>query len=215
MNSDKLNLIKKTFDLEIEPYQSTIFDQFEELILKKNKVINLISKNDEKYFFEKHIFDSLALNLFFKKYGFGFQTLLDIGTGGGLPAVPISIMSPLIKIFAIDSIGKKIRFVEDIKMVLGLENLIPIANRVENINETFDLITVRAVSKIEILCKYALPRLNQNGYMILYKSKTVREEISAAQKILDKFNAKVLEIINYTLPLKEPFSRNLVVITKY
>ena len=78
-------------------------DKFKELFLAKNSVINLISKNDEKFLEEKHIFDSLTINLFFKKYGNKFKTLLDIGTGGGFPALPIAINYPDMKVFAIDS----------------------------------------------------------------------------------------------------------------
>lgn len=214
MNKNELNLLKNRLNLDIEEYQSTIFEQFKVLFLNKNRLTNLISKNDEKYFFEKHIYDSLAINLFFEKYNQKYENLLDIGTGGGLPSVPLSIIKPELKITAIDSIGKKIRFIEDLKITLSLENLIPINDRVENHQQKFDLITSRAVAKVEVLCKYALPLLKDSGYLILYKSKTVENEIHAAKKILDKFQAKVIDLIEYSLPSEETFIRNLVIITK-
>ena len=102
-----------------------IFDKYTKLFIQENHKVNLISKNDEKLLWEKHICDSLALGLFFDKYTYP-ETLLDIGTGGGFPAIPVSIKYPNIKICAIDSIAKKIRAVETIKNGLNLQNLTPV-----------------------------------------------------------------------------------------
>ena len=143
-----------------------LLKKYKELFLEKNKLLNLISKNDEQFLEEKHIFDSLSIKLFFEKYGKNFKTMLDIGTGGGFPALPISIEYPEIEVTAIDSTSKKINAISDIANKLELKNFIAIADRVENLKDVkFDLITSRAVAKLDIIAKYALPLMTKDSFL--------------------------------------------------
>lgn len=193
--------------------KTQIFNEYKKLFLEKNQVLNLISKNDEKYLEEKHIKDSLSIKLFFDKYNFSGKTLLDIGTGGGFPALPIAIEYPNLEVTGIDSTAKKIRTISDIAENLNLKNFKTICDRVENIKDKkFDLITSRAVAKLDLIVQYALPLLQKNGYLVVYKSKTAQEEITQAEKTLKKHKAKVIDVIEYKLPLEEIYERNLVVI---
>ncbi len=190
------------------------FNKYKELFLAKNSVLNLISKNDEKMLEEKHIFDSLSIKLFFDKYGTDFKTLLDVGTGGGFPALPIAIEYPTLQVTGIDSINKKINAISDIATDLNLNNFSTICDRVENIKDKkFDLITSRAVAKLDLIIKYTLPLLNKKGYLIVYKSKLAEQEIQEATQTLKKYKAKVIDILEYKLPLEEIFERNLIIIT--
>lgn len=184
--------------------------------LEENSKVNLISKNDEKYLWEKHVFDSLAIGLFFEKFNIEpkDKKLLDIGTGGGFPSVPIALTYPELRVFALDSIAKKIRAVQSIKDGLNLENLTPVCSRVENFDEKFDIITSRAVSSLENICSLALPKLKPDGYFIAYKSIKVMTEIKDAKQILKKYKSEITDIIEYDLPLEEKRTRNLVVIRK-
>lgn len=193
-----------------------IFEEYIKIFLEQNSKLNLISKNDEKFLWEKHIFDSLSLSKFFEKYSIvpENKTLLDFGTGGGFPSVPLAIKYPKLQVTALDSIRKKINAVTEIKNQLGLTNLTPICERVENINTKFDIVTSRAVAAMEKLIPYAIPRLKNNGYFITYKSVKVQEELEKADNILKKYKAKVIDIITYDLPLNENHTRNLVVIQK-
>lgn len=189
------------------------FTKYQTLFLEENSRLNLISKNDEKYLFEKHIYDSLAIKLFFEKYGEKWDKLLDIGCGGGFPAVPIAIEYPGINVVGIDSIQKKINSINRIKEGLALNNLETICGRVENLkNRHFDIITSRAVAKLDKISEYALPLLKKDGYFIAYKSRKALEELKNAEKVLAKYRAKVKDIINYTLPLDEVYERNLIII---
>lgn len=193
--------------------KNQIFNEYKKLFLEKNQVLNLISKNDEKFLEEKHIFDSLQIKLFFEKYNFYPKTMLDIGTGGGFPALPIAIEYPQINVTGIDSIQKKIRAINEIAEDLNLKNFQTICDRVENIKEKkFDLITSRAVAKLDLIVQYAIPLLKKNGYLVVYKSKTAQEEIKLAERVLKKYKAKVVDVIEYKLPLEEVFERNLIVI---
>lgn len=191
------------------------YNKYMQTFLNLNAKINLISKNDEKFLWEKHIFDSLAIEKFFDKYLPSDRTLslLDIGTGGGFPAVPIALEYRKIHVTAVDSIRKKINAIENIKNELGITNLSPICQRVETLTGKYDIITSRAVASLDKICEFALPLLKKDGYFIAYKSRKTSDEISGAQKILKKYNAKILDIIEYQLPLDENFTRNLIVIT--
>ena len=90
------------------------YEKYMETFIVRNSTVNLISKNDEKFLWEKHIFDSLSIEKVFEKYGTP-KNLLDIGTGGGFPAVPIALTYPEIEVYALDSIRKKINAIESIK----------------------------------------------------------------------------------------------------
>ena len=189
------------------------YNEYMQAFLKQNACLNLISKNDEKFLWEKHVFDSLAFEHFAKKYG-TCKTLLDIGTGGGFPAVPIALTYSDIEVTALDSIRKKINAIENIKSELNIQNLNTICDRAENIKKLFDTVTSRAVASLDKISTYALPLLKKGGYFIAYKSRKTPEEIADAEKVLKKFNAEIIDIIEYQLPLEENFTRNLIVIKR-
>lgn len=193
------------------------FAKYIDVFLAQNAKLNLISKNDEKYLWEKHIFDSLAIEKFFEKYIkelFDGTTLLDIGAGGGFPSVPIALQYKNIEVFALDSIRKKINAIENIKSELDIKNLHTICDRAENVKNKFDIITSRAVAKLDKIAGYALPLLKNGGYFIAYKSVKTQEEINDAKNVLKKYKAEIVDIIEYNLPLEENFVRNLIVIKK-
>ncbi|DAA83405.1 MAG TPA: 16S rRNA (guanine(527)-N(7))-methyltransferase RsmG [Cyanobacteria bacterium UBA10660] len=193
----------------------TKYQEYMKIFLEENSKVNLISKNDEKYLWEKHVFDSLAIENFFEKFDTSkIKTILDIGTGGGFPSIPIAITYPHLKVTALDSIAKKIRAVQTIKDKLNIENLEPICTRVENLDAKFDMITSRAVSSLKNICEYALPKLKKGGYFVAYKSRKTPQEIEEANSILKKYNSKIVDIIEYSLPLEENHERNLIVILK-
>lgn len=190
------------------------FENYIKAFLAENAKVNLISKNDEKYLWEKHIFDSLAIEKFFEKYNFEAKELLDFGTGGGFPSVPIALAYPNISVTAVDSIRKKINAIVSIKNTLDIKNLTPICERIENIDKKFDVVTSRAVANLGKIVEYAIPHLKNDGYFVTYKSVKVQEEINEAKPFLKKYNAKIVDIIQYNLPLTENHTRNLVVIKR-
>lgn len=198
-------------NIELDKNKTEIFEKYARIFLEKNSRLNLISKNDEKFLFEKHIFDSLAISLFLKpKNG---ESLLDIGSGGGFPAIPIAILYENLNVYPLDSIRKKIKAIEEIKNELDLKNLFPISNRVENITQKFDYITTRAVASLDIVLKYAIPHLKKGGYFIAYKSKKTSDELKDAEKTIKRLGIRVVDIIGYTLPLEENYERNLIIFT--
>jgi 16S rRNA (guanine527-N7)-methyltransferase len=211
MDKIKINELKK-LNIELNDTKLELFDKYTQLFLEKNSCVNLISKNDEQFLFEKHIFDSLAINKFLKpKSG---QTLLDFGTGGGFPSVPLAMLYEELEVTALDSIRKKITVIEEMKQELNLCNLKTVCERVEKINEQYDFVTSRAVASMDLIIKYAAPKLKNGGYFIAFKSKKVKEEIAEASKTIKLSGLKLIDIIEYSLPLTENHERNLVIFKK-
>ena len=193
------------------------FIKYIELFKKYNAHTNLISKNDEEFLFEKHIFDSLAFNLFIKKYGIP-KTVMDIGTGGGFPSLPLAILFPEIEIFAVDSTSKKINFLLQTKENLSLKNITPVVSRIEELpekmKETFDVVTTRALGALPLILEYSIPYLKKGGYFVPYKSVDSETEISKSQNALKTLQSKLIDTIEYKLPLKENFDRKLLIFKK-
>lgn len=215
MNKTQMEILKQVLNLELNDAKTELFNKYERIFLEKNSHTNLISKNDEKLLFEKHIFDSLAIGKFFKnRQSESLRKLIDIGTGGGFPSIPIALFYDNINVFAIDSIRKKINIIEEIKTELGLKNLFPICDRVENHKEKYDYITTRAVAPLEVILKYAIPNLKVGGHFIAYKSKKALDELKNAEKTIKLLGVKMVDIIEYTLPLEEVYERNLIIFSR-
>ncbi|MCQ2788826.1 MAG: 16S rRNA (guanine(527)-N(7))-methyltransferase RsmG, partial [bacterium] len=160
----------------------------------------------------EHIFDSLVINLFIPQGK--NATLLDFGTGGGFPAVPLAIANSSLKITALDSIQKKITAVENIKQQLNLKNIETICTRVENFDKEFDYVTSRAVSSLNNILKYACKKLKKGGYFIAFKSSKLDEELEEAKNTLKKLPIKQVKIIDYKLPIENPPIRKLIIFKK-
>ncbi len=184
--------------------------------LEENAKINLISKNEEKFLWEKHVYDSLSAEIFFEKFGISpdGKELLDIGTGGGFPALPLAIKYPNLQVFALDSIRKKLAAIDNIAGDIGVSNIKTVCERAENLQKKFDFITSRAVATLDKISAYALPLLKKGGYFIAYKSKKVEEEIEGAKATIKRIGSEIIDVIEYRLPLDEVYERNLVIIRK-
>ena len=173
----------------------TNFTQFIRLFEEYNFHTNLMSKNDVQKLAEKHIPDSLAIEAFFGKYKEP-ENLLDIGTGGGFPAIPIAMEHSNINVFALDSIAKKIKFIKVAKENLHLENLTPICTRIEDFDkkEFFDVATSRAVADLSVILEYSAPFIKQGGYFVA--SKTADEELILAENAIKILGLKFVEKID-------------------
>ncbi|MGN0004866.1 MAG: 16S rRNA (guanine(527)-N(7))-methyltransferase RsmG [Candidatus Gastranaerophilaceae bacterium] len=188
-------------------------EQFIKLFEEYNAHTNLMSKNDVQKLKEKHIPDSLAIKNFFDKYGLP-EKLADIGTGGGFPSIPIALNFPQIEVWAIDSIAKKIKFIELLKNELSLKNLFPICTRIEDFEkkEFFDVVTSRALADLRIIAEYSAPFVKKNGYFVAYKSKGANDELLQAEKALKILGLHFVEKIDYNLA--EDTERCLLVFKK-
>ena len=203
--------------INLSDKKKLLFEEYSELFKNYNSHTNLISKNDEKVLFEKHIYDSLSFNLFVKKYGIP-KNIMDIGTGGGFPSVPLAIVYNYIKIYAVDSTEKKINFINEVKSKFALENVEPIASRIEELpadfKSCFDVVTSRALGALPLLLEYAVPYLKIGGYLVAYKSVESENEIYSAKNALKILKTSHIDTIEYKLPLTQNFSRKLLIFKK-
>lgn len=205
--------------LNISQEQKELFDSFSVLFSEYNEKINLISSSDVRYLFEKHIYDSLAFNLFYEKYVKNKKTkLMDIGTGGGFPSLPISLCYKNTDVVALDSINKKINFIKYASDVLKIENIKPICSRVEDLSpsmkSSFDIVVTRAMAELRVVLEYAIPFVKVGGYFVAYKSIKAEEEIENAKNALKTLNSKIIDKIEYSLPIEEQNKRVLLIIKK-
>ena len=203
--------------LEFSEDKKLLFEKYIRLFREYNSHTNLISKNDEKFLFEKHIFDSLAFNLFVKKYIIP-QNIMDIGTGGGLPSVPLSLVYQNTKIYAVDSTEKKINFIKEIKSNLKLKNLEPVVSRIEELplklKSKFDVVTSRALGALPLLLEYSIPYLKIGGYFVAYKSLDSQNELLSSKNALKILKTEHIDTIDYKLPLEQNFDRKLLIFKK-
>ena len=205
---EKIDFLKNEFNFILNDETFNKLDLWQKFFIKYNSITNLMSKNDIGVLFEKHVIDSLAV---LKWEGFKTKkTILDVGTGGGFPSVILAICFPEKTVIANDSRIKKINFIREIKQKLNLDNLKIIYSRIEETESlNADLIVSRAVGKITEVFELSKKHLNRNGNFLIYKAKTVQEEISDFKKKYPSFECN---IIDYKLPLKENFERKLVIV---
>ena len=207
---NKFDFLKDT-GLEISSDMIEKLDIWQETFKNYNSHTNLMSKGDIEVLFEKHVFDSLAINLWdgFKNS----KKILDVGTGGGFPSVILAICFPDKKIFANDSRIKKINFIKEIKEKLKLDNLNILYSRIEKTNPVdVDLIVSRAVGKMIDIYELTKKHISKDTKFLIYKSKTIDDEISDFKK---EYKTAQFQVISYKLPLKENYERNLVILNRF
>lgn len=172
-----------------------IYSRLTELALDWNEKINITAIKDREEFYKKNILDSLAIKVCpqFEEA----KTVMDIGTGGGYPGLPLAIAYPDKSFLLVDSVGKKLRVVDDIIDRLGISNASTLHSRAEDIpgNMLFDCVVSRAVSNMSVLCEYCLPFVKRGGVFIAYKTEEAKEEIAAAANAIKLLGGVLEQII--------------------
>ncbi len=206
---ERVEILKNELNLVLDEGTIEKLKRWHEIFLNYNSHTNLMSKNDIEVIFEKHVFDSLAI-LKWDKFK-NHKKILDVGCGGGFPSVILAICFPQIKVIANDSRIKKINFIKEIKEKLTLDNLEILYSRIESANcVEADLIVSRAVGKMFDVYELSKKHLNKKGSFVFYKAKLLSEEI---ENFCSRYNKAKFEILPYKLPMKENFSRNLVILS--
>ena len=186
-------------------------EDFYKLLIEKNKVMNLTSITEYDEFVLKHIGDSLLSS---KIFSFSDERMIDVGTGAGFPGIPLKIFFPSLNIVLLDSLNKRLLFLDEVIEKLSLENISTVHGRAEDIGkdpsfrEKFDLGVSRAVASLNILSELTLPFIKQNGKFIYYKSSDIDEEISSSLKsfkILGGSKPSVNEVPLFNTDIKRKF----------
>lgn len=185
------------------------------LLLEWNEKINLTAITDEKEIILKHFIDSFTINKFINSG----DKMLDIGTGAGFPGLPIKIIRPEVDVFLMDSLNKRINFLNEVIESLQLKNIEAFHSRAEEMaknnkfREKFDVVTSRAVAKLNILLEYMLPYTKVNGKCLCMKGPNIEEEIKEAEKALKILGGEIEKIEKIILP-DSNIERNIIIIRK-
>ncbi len=172
---------------------------FVDEMLRWNQRINLTSLRCRDEAIEKHLLDSLLVTGHLS----GTEHILDMGSGGGVPGIPLAIAMPHLHVLSVDSVGKKINFQRHIKRLLQLGNLeIQCCRLDENVSDTdrYDLIIARAFASLEQLMRIAAPRLKNGGRLLAMKGPEGRKELIAADQVSRELKFNKSEVYDYVLP---------------
>lgn len=205
----------KEINININEKESELFYKFTNLLLEWNEKINLTAITDINDIILKHYVDSLTIN----KYIEDNKKVIDIGTGAGFPGIPLKIINPDNKFILVDSLNKRINFLEIVKKELELQNVEMVHARVEDLaknkeyRENCDIAISRAVANLSTLLEYMLPFVKENGLCICMKGPNIDEELVNAKKAIEVLGGKIEKIENIKLPNSD-IERNIIVLRK-
>ena len=211
----KLNELSQKINIQLEEKQINQFYTYMNLLLQWNEKINLTAITDPNEIILKHFIDSITIMSYLEKN----KNIVDVGTGGGFPGIPVKIVNEKINMTLLDSLNKRINVLKEIINTLNLDNISAIHARVEEFGqnkenrEKFDIATSRAVAKLNILSEYMLPLVKVGGKCICMKGPDIDEEIEESQKAIELLGGRIDEIKKFTLP-ESNLERTIIVISK-
>ena len=203
-------------DREISDQQLEQFDIFYQLLLEKNKVMNLTAITDMEEIVKKHFVDSIIILNYVTVERL---SVIDVGTGAGFPGIPLAIMCPNTNFTLLDSLNKRLHFIEEVVQKSGLTNVSTIHSRAEDagrdydLREKYDLCVSRAVANMSVLLEYCSPFVKPGGQFISYKSGDVQEELALSKVAQKKLSCELSRWIPFDL-LGEDVSRSFVIFNK-
>lgn len=175
--------------------------RYAELLVEKNKVMNLTAITEPADIATLHFLDSAAL---LSLADFRGKSVVDVGTGAGFPGVPLRIMEPTIQLTLLDSLNKRVDFLKEVCDELSLQNVTCVHARAEEFaashREQFDIVTSRAVANLPLLSELCLPLVKEGGYFLSMKATNSDEELRAALCAIQTLGGKVEKVSDYTIP---------------
>lgn len=189
------------------------FYQYMQLLLEWNEKMNLTAITNPKEIILKHFIDSLTILPYIQEN----QTVLDVGTGAGFPGIPIKLMRKSQNITLLDSLQKRITFLNEVIQTLSLQKINAIHGRAEDLakekREHYDIAVSRAVAKLNVLIEYMLPFVKVGGKVICMKAQNIEEEVEEAEKAIRVLGGKIEKIEEITLPQTD-ITRKIIIIRK-
>ena len=205
----------KKINLKIEKEEIKKFYEYMKILIEWNEKINLTAIKDEKEIIIKHFIDSLTIN----KYIGNAESMVDVGTGAGFPGIPIKIVNKNLKVILVDSLNKRINFLNEVIEKLDLQNIKTVHARAEDLGkdkqyrESFDVVTSRAVANMTVLTEYLLPLTKIGGSCICMKGAEIEDELENAKYAIKLLGGKVDKVEKIEIS-DEHMGRNIILIKK-
>ena len=189
------------------------FELYYNKLIEVNSYMNLTAITEKDQVYLKHFYDSLTIT---KAISGDNYNILDVGAGAGFPSIPLAIVKPNVNVTIIDSLNKRINFLNDLTKYIGIDNVVALHQRAEEYikdkRESFDYVTARAVARLNVLSELCIPYVKVGGYFVALKGND-KEEIDEARNAISILGGKIEKIINFLLP-DDAGERNIVIIKK-
>lgn len=215
INEFQAGLEEKGISLSSE--QLAQFEKYHELLVEWNEKMNLTAITDKEEVYLKHFYDSISA-AFYVDFN-SITSLCDVGAGAGFPSIPIKICFPHLHVSIVDSLNKRITFLNHLADQLGLENTHFHHDRAETFGknkdhrESYDMVTARAVARMSVLSELCLPLIKKGGYFVAMKAASVNDEMDKAKKAITTLGGKTEQVDSFLLP-EENSERTIVQIKK-
>lgn len=217
MNTDQFKALFAEKGITLSQQQMDQYDTYYQMLVEWNEKMNLTAITDKPDVYLKHFYDSVSAAFYFD-----FKRPLnvcDVGAGAGFPSIPLKIAFPEIKVTIVDSLNKRITFLEELAKKLGLENTTFIHDRAETFGknpahrEKYEVVMARAVARMSVLSELCLPLVKVGGTFIAMKGNQAGEELQVGEKAITTLGGKLEAVHSFTLPIEES-ERNILIIQK-
>ena len=209
-----IEILKQLFDKYEIPYTEEALiklNKYYNIVVEQNKTLNLTRIVDKKDFAIKNILDSILPIKIIPQNA----SVVDVGTGAGLPGIPLKILRPDIKLTLLDSLQKRINFLKKVVEIFEFKDTICVHSRAEDFakqyRESYDVCVSRAVARLNTLCEYCLPLVKCGGIMIAYKSLKAEEEIKEANTAIKVLGGKIEKLQNVILKEENSIRTNIII----
>lgn len=205
-----------THGIELSNKQQQQFQTYYQMLVEWNEKMNLTSITEEHEVYLKHFYDSIATSFYTDLTK--ELTICDVGAGAGFPSIPLKIIFPNLKVTIVDSLNKRIHFLNQLAEALELDNVSFVHDRAETYGKgdyraSYDIVTARAVARLSVLSELCLPLVKKGGHFIALKSSKGEEELEEARFGIGVLGGKVLDTISYELP-EDAGERQMIIIDK-
>jgi 16S rRNA (guanine527-N7)-methyltransferase len=217
MNTDQFKALLAEKGIELSQKQMEQYEKYYKMLVEWNEKMNLTAITEKPEVYLKHFYDSVSAAFYFdfNKH----LNLCDVGAGAGFPSIPIKIAFPEIKVTIVDSLNKRITFLEQLSKDLGLEGTTFIHDRAETFGqnpahrEKYEVVMARAVARMSVLSELCLPLVEVGGTFIAMKGNQAGEELQVGEKAISVLGGKLESAYSFTLPVEES-ERNILIISK-